>query len=70
LRTDPEQFARDLEIAVKDSPVISSLDGARKLLAVNAWNEWGESMVIEPSVEYGDAMIKALNRGLNGGRST
>lgn len=70
LKADPENFARDLEIAMKATPIISSPDGARRLLAVNAWNEWGESMVIEPSVEYGDAMIKALHRGLHRGHVT
>lgn len=64
LRADPASFARDLESALKGSPVISSPDGARRLLAINAWNEWGESMAIEPSVEYGDVMISTLHRCL------
>ena len=60
LRWDPLLFREDLERAIRAAPLVSSPDGSRRLLAVNAWNEWGEAMAIEPSVEYGDAVIGVL----------
>lgn len=29
-------------------------------LFINAWNEWGEQMLIEPSVEYGYQTLKII----------
>lgn len=53
-----------LRDACADAPVVHSPDGERRLVAINAWNEWGESMVLEPSQEHGDAMLRAMRRVL------
>lgn len=37
------------------------------LLFVNAWNEWGEGAMLEPSHELGDAYLRALHDGLADG---
>ena len=36
----------------------------QNLLIVNAWNEWGEQAVIEPSLEYGDEALRAHLSGV------
>jgi hypothetical protein len=61
---DPEVFEASLRDACADAPVVYSPDGRRKLVAINAWNEWGENMTLEPSHEQGDAMLKAAARAL------
>ncbi|WP_439937493.1 glycosyltransferase WbsX family protein [Nocardia sp. N13] len=61
---DPDAFATDLADALKCAPSISSPDGERRLVCVNAWNEWGEGMAMEPSVELGSAMLERLSRAL------
>jgi len=62
--SDPDEFERSLRDACADAPVIHSPDGERKLVAINAWNEWGEAMALEPSHEHGDAMLRAIRRAL------
>jgi Glycosyltransferase WbsX len=67
LEPDLNVFQRDVESAVRAAPVVASPDGARRLLAVNAWNEWGEAMAVEPSNEHGDQMLKILAEALKAG---
>lgn len=38
--------------------------GSRSLVALNAWNEWGECMVLEPSVEVGDSYLQAAREAI------
>jgi hypothetical protein len=66
LPSDPVMFRRAVETAAAAAPLVTSPDGARRLIAINAWNEWGEGMTIEPSVEFGDSMLRALAAGLGG----
>jgi hypothetical protein len=61
---DPGEFENCLRDACADAPVICAPDGERRLVAINAWNEWGESMALEPSSEQGDAMLRAMGRAL------
>lgn len=60
----PGEFEDALRDACADAPVVHSPDGERRPVAINAWNEWGESMVLEPSQEHGDAMLRAMRRVL------
>ncbi|MDP9117172.1 MAG: glycoside hydrolase family 99-like domain-containing protein [Actinomycetota bacterium] len=63
---DPEGFAADLTDATRRAPVVRSPDGARRLAGINAWNEWGESMAMEPSTESGRALLEACASVLGG----
>lgn len=60
----PEGFERALRSALDRAPVHGDGAGARRLVAVNAWNEWGEGMTLEPSIEFGRGYIDALARAL------
>lgn len=33
-------------------------------VVINAWNEWGEGSAIEPSVEFGDGWLRAIEDGI------
>ena len=55
----PAAFATALRRACERAPALGTGDGARRLVAINAWNEWGEGMTMEPSVEFGRGMIEA-----------
>jgi hypothetical protein len=61
---DPEAFGADLAHALRHAPVVSSPDGERRLVGINAWNEWGEGMALEPSVELGGSMLEQVARTL------
>lgn len=62
----PELFGAALSRACERAPVLGSGPGARRLVAINAWNEWGEGMTMEPSVEFGRGMVEASARVLAG----
>ena len=32
-------------------------------LSINAWNEWGEGMMLEPSTKYNRTMLEAVREG-------
>jgi hypothetical protein len=40
-----------------------SRDQGGKFTMINAWNEWGEGMVIEPSDAYGFSFLEAIKNG-------
>ena len=60
----PGGFERALVAAAARAPTLGSGEGARRLVAVNAWNEWGEGMVLEPSLEVGNQLLEAARRAL------
>lgn len=59
-RSDPSAFRKDLDWAMEAATPVSRFDPDRRLVGINAWNEWGEMMAIEPSVERGRAMLEVL----------
>lgn len=56
LPADPEEFKRSLEEALEDAPLVEN----ETMIVVNAWNEWGELMTLEPSIEFGTDMLGVL----------
>lgn len=61
----PSAFAAAVRRAADRAPTIGSGAAARRLVALNAWNEWGEGMTLEPSTEWGTAYVDALREVLN-----
>lgn len=59
---DPASFEGELRQAFDDAPSVHGPAGSRRLVAINAWNEWGEAMTLEPTQEHGSEMLKALKR--------
>lgn len=57
----PDAFARGVRI-VLDS--MRNEPANRRILFINAWNEWAEGMVLEPSQRYGHGFLRALQTEL------
>ena len=58
----PDAFGRRLRVvldSLRDEP------SDRRLLFVNAWNEWAEGMVLEPSQQHAHGFLKALQSELS-----
>src|SRR5689334_12810690 len=58
----PDAFGRRLRVvldSLRDEP------SNRRLLFINAWNEWAEGMVLEPSQQYGHGFLEALRSELS-----
>lgn len=55
LHATPEKF----EYFLTKLMAKSSAEG-KELVFLNAWNEWGEGMYLEPDEKYGDAYLKAI----------
>lgn len=50
--SSPELFSYWLDLATRETD--------EEIVFINAWNEWGESAVLEPSMELGYANLEAL----------
>jgi hypothetical protein len=57
LKATPDAFGRRLRV-VLDSMREEPAD--RRILFINAWNEWAEGMCLEPSQRYGHGYLEAL----------
>src|SRR5262249_43961852 len=59
INSSPEAFERHLRAAavgiIDESP-------DRRLLFVNAWNEWAEGNYLEPDLRFGSAWLEAVRR--------
>lgn len=66
LRHDPESFRHLLTDALEDAPALANVASKPRLVCINAWNEWGEMMAVEPSAEAGRAMIEVMASVLGG----
>lgn len=66
----PELFASWVEEAVLRTleNYASGLIPA-PVLFVNAWNEWGEGAILEPSLALGSAYLNALSTGIEAGKT-
>jgi lysophospholipase L1-like esterase len=60
----PELFRRHLLDARQFLEANSQNPGLRKLLIVEAWNEWGEGAYIEPHTEFGFGYLDAIRDAL------
>jgi lipopolysaccharide biosynthesis protein/SAM-dependent methyltransferase len=59
----PARFQTWLESAIRYSQ--KSLPVDRRLVLVNAWNEWAEGAHLEPDTRYGYAYLNAVGRALS-----
>ena len=53
----PERFRRVLRRALK---CVEGRDYEHRIIFLNAWNEWGEGMYMEPDLEFGHGYLDAL----------
>jgi len=64
----PEKYAEWLAAALRASHTTAgrfSTDGSGGLVAINAWNEWGEGMHLEPDLRHGRAFVDATRRTID-----
>lgn len=64
--SSPEKFAKYLKMLVFNTP--NRQDASKDFIVINAWNEWGEGAVLEPSENYGFKYLEAVRdvmRSLN-----
>lgn len=60
-----DQFERSLHAAVYYETCCRRLavySPRQKFILVNAWNEWAEGMMLEPSTVYGDGFLQAVRK--------
>jgi glycosyltransferase involved in cell wall biosynthesis len=62
--TSPEKYETWLEQIVARSRTQKFY--GESFVAINAWNEWGESAYLEPDVHYGAAYLNATGRAVAG----
>lgn len=60
LMSSPRKFELSLRLALRCAPVLGKGEHSRRLVFINAWNEWGESMAVEPSAENGREYLTAI----------
>ena len=55
VNASPEKFEKYMKLLYQEAERLGS-----EMVFVNAWNEWGEGMYLEPDNEFGDGYLKAL----------
>ena len=55
-----DEFSRFLNIQLNKYPKKDKTSKISKIFLMNAWNEWGEQMVLEPSNELGFAYLETF----------
>lgn len=65
---NPAGFREAVRLAARAAPIQGHGLNRRRVVAINAWNEWGEGMAMEPSVQWGQQMIEACAQGLDDAR--
>ena len=58
----PDNFKTFLE---KQFNNYKKVENKTKIFMINAWNEWGENMVLEPCIEYGNKYLETFKEVLN-----
>jgi hypothetical protein len=61
--SNPELYARWLYAAVQKA---NKAEPDKRLVFVNAWNEWGEGNHLEPDMMYGKGYLEATKRVMSG----
>lgn len=64
INNSPELFGQWFEEACYDS-IRNITDHNKRLVFINAWNEWAEGTHLEPDDRYGYAYLNAVKRSLN-----
>lgn len=55
----PEVFEKDIQLALK---LLDKKPDNRKILFLQAWNEWGEGNHVEPDLKYGHGYLNVLKK--------
>jgi hypothetical protein len=62
LNSSPEKYRQWLSYAIEQ---VQSFKQDEKIVFINAWNEWGEGMILEPDVINGRAYLEATLMALH-----
>lgn len=63
-RADPKRYEYWLRGLIQYTR--QNLGGDRRIIFVNAWNEWAEGAHLEPDLKHGSAYLEATQRALGG----
>ena len=55
----PAVFEKDVKLALK---LLENKPDNRKILFLQAWNEWGEGNHVEPDLKYGHGYLDVLKK--------
>jgi len=63
INNTPITYKEWFEDAIGDT-LISKIDNSKRIVFINAWNEWAEGTHLEPDQKYGYAYLNATGRAL------